>query len=117
MPDPEPIETARCGNGIPHFDAIEAILGFRLPNSARLYRPWWANPNNSVAHSQGIAWRAAGWRTRAGDLEAETPTFERADDAPPRREAFSIAEILPPHDPGPWPQGFTASREQIYDDR
>ncbi len=37
------------------FGAIETILGFRLPNSARLYRPWWINPNNSVAHSQGIA--------------------------------------------------------------
>ena len=35
---------------------------------------------------------------------------------PPRRQRFSIREILPPHDPGAWPQGFTASREQIYDD-
>ena len=35
----------------------------------------------------------------------------------PRRlwRRFSIREILPPHDPGPWPEGFTVSREQIYD--
>ena len=29
---------------------------------------------------------------------------------------FSIREILPPHDPDPWPKGFTGSREQMYDD-
>lgn len=99
------------------FGAIETILGFHLPNSARLHRPWWANSKRSDGHSHALAWQAAGWRSRDVDLEAETLTFERADDAPPRREAFSIAEILPPHDPGPWPQGFTARREQIYDDR
>ena len=35
---------------------------------------------------------------------------------PARQGRFSIREILPPHDPGSWPQGFTVSREQIYDD-
>ena len=34
----------------------------------------------------------------------------------PARRGFSIREILPPHDPGSWPQDFTVSREQIYDD-
>ena len=37
-------------------------------------------------------------------------------EAPARQRGFSILEILPPHDPGSWPQGFTVSREQIYDD-
>ena len=37
-------------------------------------------------------------------------------EAPARQRGFSIVEILPPHDPGSWPQDFTVSREQIYDD-
>ena len=36
--------------------------------------------------------------------------------APARLQEFSIREILPPYDPGSWPEGFTVSREQIYDD-
>ena len=38
---------------------------------------------------------------------------------PARQGRFSIREILPPYDPddpGSWPQGFTVSREHIYDD-
>lgn len=42
--------------------------------------------------------------------------FPRPDRSPGGRDAFSISEILPPYDPGPWPEGFTASREQIYGD-
>ena len=37
-------------------------------------------------------------------------------EAPARRRGFSIREILPPHDPGFWPQDFAVSRKQIYDD-
>lgn len=96
------------------FGEVEAILGFRLPDSARLHRAWWSNQKRGRGHA--LAWQAAGWRTRAVDLEAERLTFERADNAPSRRGTFSISEILPPHDPGPWPRGFTASREQIYGD-
>ena len=40
------------------FREIEAILGFRLPASARRYRPWWAN-QKSGGHSQ--ADYARGW--------------------------------------------------------
>ena len=98
------------------FSEIETILGFRLPDSARLHRPWWSNQKKGGGHSHALAWQLAGWRTRAVDLEAETLTFERTDNALPRRGTFSITKILPPHDPGPWPQGFTLSREQIYGD-
>ena len=104
------------------FDEIEAILGFRLPDSARLHRPWWSNSKKGNGHSHSLAWQAAGWRTREVDLKAETLVFVRREDAPgpagapARRRRFSIREILPPHDPGPWPEGFTVSREQIYDD-
>ena len=104
------------------FGEIEAILGFRLPDSARLYRPWWSNSKHGSGHSHAFAWQAAGWRTREVDIEAETLVFARGEGAPEsvgqpvRRRRFSIREILPPHDPGPWPEGFTVSREQIYDD-
>ena len=104
------------------FGEIEAILGFRLPDSARLYRPWWSNSKHGSGHSHARAWQAAGWRTREVDIEAETLVFARGEGTPEpagspvRRRRFSIREILPPHDPGPWPEGFTASREQIYDD-
>ena len=104
------------------FGEIEAIPGFRLPDSARLRRPWWSNPKKGSGHSHALAWQAAGWRTREVDIEGETLVFERREVAsgppgpPARRRRFSIREILPPHDPGPWPEGFTVSREQIYDD-
>ncbi len=104
------------------FGELEAILGFSLPDSARLHRPWWSNSKQGGGHSHALAWQAAGWRTREVDLEAETLVFARSADGsvsvePPRRgRKFSIHEILPPHDPGPWPEGVTVSREQLYDD-
>ena len=55
------------------FGEIEAILGFRLPDSARRHRPWWANGG----HGQARAWLAAGWRTHSVNLAGETLTFER----------------------------------------
>lgn len=35
---------------------------------------------------------------------------------PDRKRAFNLDRDFPPWDPGPWPEGFTVSREQIYDD-
>ncbi len=58
------------------FSELERILGFNLPNSARLYRPWWANDDKS-GHSQSMAWTAAGWKTAQVDLENETLLFQR----------------------------------------
>ena len=104
------------------FGEVESILGFRLPDSARLHRPWWANSRKGSGHSHALAWQAAGWRTREVNIEAETLVFARgaevseATGTPARRRRFSIREILPPYDPGPWPEGFTVSREQLYDD-
>lgn len=60
------------------FSRLEAVLGFQLPNSARLYRPWWANETKS-GHSQAMAWMLAGWRTRDVDLDGEVLTFYRAE--------------------------------------
>ena len=103
------------------FGEVESILGFRLPDSARLHRPWWSNSKKGSGHSHALAWQAAGWRTREVDIEAETLVFAPEGASLPSagtsaRRRFSIREILPPHDPGPWPEGFTVGREQIYDD-
>ncbi len=104
------------------FAELEAILGFDLPVSARLYRPWWSNQKQGTGHSHALAWYAAGWKTRAVDLEAETLVFERAERPSERVHArsqgrkFNLDEIWPAVPGGSWPPGFTVSREQIYDD-
>lgn len=99
------------------FRDVEAILGFSLPDSARIHRPWWSN-QTSGGHSHALAWHAAGWRTSAVDLAAESLVFERVSGAALRNDraaqSLSLREIFPPHDFGAWPAGFAASREQIY---
>ena len=82
------------------FGELEGILGFRLPDSARLHRPWWSNSKKGSGHSHALAWQAAGWRTREVDIEAETLVFARsagtsASGGPPG----SAAEILHRGDP------------------
>ena len=57
------------------FDQVEQILGFRLPASARKWRPWWANVENGP--SQTRAWAATGWKTRHVNLLEETLVFVR----------------------------------------
>ena len=104
------------------FSELEAILGFELPVSARLYRPWWSNQKRGAGHSHALSWQAAGWRTRSVDLEAETLVFERAAAAASEAETgesgkkFDLDEFWPAIAGGSWPPGFTVSREQIYDE-
>ena len=104
------------------FSELEAILGFELPVSARLYRPWWSNQKRGTGHSHALSWHAAGWRTRAVDLEAETLVFERATAAPSETKTaasgkkFDLDELWPAIPGGSWPVGFTVNREQIYDE-
>lgn len=107
------------------FVEIERILGFALPASARLYRPWWSNQNASGGHSLDFAWQAAGWKTEEVDLEAESLVFARADrksvdaakggSTPTVAREFDLDSFWPPIPGGRWPPGFTVSREQIYD--
>jgi len=59
------------------FSEIETILGFKLPKSARIHRPWWANQGQAGGHSHALAWEMAGWRTAEVDLAAETLAFRR----------------------------------------
>ena len=110
------------------FDELEALLGFALPESARLHRPWWSNQRNGGGHGHALAWQAAGWKTRAVDLERETLVFERdaGTDTATRPAGFSeriqsravdLDDAFPPHDAGPWPDGLSLRREDMYDDR
>ena len=109
------------------FADLEALLGFTLPESARLHRPWWANQRSGGGHGHALAWQAAGWKTRAVDLEQETLVFERrgtgasGDPAVARgrvqRRSVDLDDVFPPHDPGPSPDGLSLRREEKYDDR
>ena len=92
------------------FGEIESIIGFELPASARLHRPWWANQGNGNGHSQALAWDAAGWETAEVDMNAEVLTLRRkGDETSPR---FNLDEVLPVHDPGGWPVGLSLRAER-----
>ena len=104
------------------FGEVESILGFGLPDSARLYRPWWSNQKKDGGHSHALAWQAAGWKTREVDLEAESLVFVRAEEEPAvpagteKGKTFDLDEFWPAIPGGAWPAGFAVSREQIYDE-
>ena len=104
------------------FGELQAILGYCPPDSARPHRPLWSSSKVGNAHSHSPVRPAAGWPMREADIEAETwvlaystGTRERVGKAD-RKHAFDLDRDFPPWDPGPWPEGFTVSREQIYDD-
>jgi len=59
------------------FEEIERILGFSLPDSARIHRPWWANQGERGGHSHALAWEMAGWKTSQVDMAGERLTFVR----------------------------------------
>ena len=105
------------------FSEIEAILGFELPRSARLYRPWWANQKRDAGHSHALAWQAAGWRTRKVDLEMEALVFARADASSAARampagsrDKFDLDAFWPAIPGGTWAKDFTMRRDEIYDE-
>ena len=59
------------------FSEIETVLGFGLPNSARVHRPWWANQGERGGHSHALAWEMAGWKTANVDMAGERVVFVR----------------------------------------
>ena len=101
------------------FAEIEMILGFPLPASARLHRPWWGNQKSNNDRSQALAWGAAGWDTSDVDIEGETLVFKRSiipKDNHPGKQEFNLDEFWPPHDCGSWPEVLVIDREFIYGD-
>lgn len=108
-----------CGLRTPEwrtsFREIESIVGFELPASARLYRPWWANQSAGNGHSQALAWGVAGWETAQVDMEAETLLLRRKRSEAVRKP--SLDEVWPVHPTAVWPEGLSLRREDIYEDR
>ena len=98
------------------FSEIESILGFPLPVSARLHRPWWANQSGGSGHSQALAWSVAGWETAEVDMHAETLLLRRRQSAATIRPR-TLDAVWPVHRAGAWPQGLSLRREDIYEDR
>ena len=64
------------------FNEVEAVIGFELPPSARLHRPWWGNQRGGNGHSHALAWSVAGWETAEVDMDAETLLFRRTHAKP-----------------------------------
>jgi len=46
-----------------------------------------------------------------------SPPADEKRERPPGGKWFDIDELLPPHDCGPWPDGLTLTREEMYEDR
>ncbi len=60
------------------FEEIEDVLGFALPDQARLHRTWWTDGETNVAGpTYSDSWILAR-RTAAPNLRARTVMFERA---------------------------------------
>ena len=57
------------------FGQIEALIGRRLPDSARATRGWWSNRSTGAA--QATAWMDAGYHVAQVDLEGEQAVFRR----------------------------------------
>ena len=105
------------------FGELEAILGYRPPDSTRLHRPLWSTTQVGSGHGHSLPRQDAVWLAREADISADAPAFaysagthERRGNAGGQRR-FNLDRDFPPWDPGPWPEGFTVSRDQIYDDR
>ncbi len=96
------------------FGEIESIIGFELPASARIHRPWWANQRSASGHTQALAWNIAGWETAEVDMDSETLLFRRRK--PPEVDrTLSIDEVWPIHPTARWPEGLSLRREDLYE--
>ena len=97
------------------FGEIEAIIGFELPASARLHRPWWSNQGGGNGHSQALAWGAAGWKTAEVNMDDETLLL-RKDSRPEATRKPGLDEVWPVHPTAVWPEGLSLRREDMYED-
>ena len=59
------------------FAQVEDLLGFPLPEGARLRLTWWVADDDGGASAHSRAWNDAG-RTATPNLRAQTVAFERA---------------------------------------
>jgi hypothetical protein len=59
------------------FAEIEDLLGFALPDQARLNQEWWTEGAVNVARDYSDSWTLAS-RTATPNMQAQTVAFERA---------------------------------------
>ena len=97
------------------FSEVEAVIGFELPPSARLHRPWWGNQRGDSGHSHALSWSVAGWETAEVDMDGETLLFRRTNPRPAPR--LSLDEAWPVHPTAVWPESLSLRREDLYEDR
>ena len=97
------------------FRQIEAVIGFELPPSARLHRPWWGNQRAGNGHSHALAWGMAGWETAEVNMDKETLLFRRTHSEPAPRPPLD--EAWPTHPTAVWPEGLSLRRTDLYEDR
>jgi len=57
------------------FEQIEGIIRSPLPDSALVFKAWWAN--DTVGHTHSILWLEAGWRTTYINLDEKQVIFSR----------------------------------------
>jgi hypothetical protein len=62
------------------FGEIEDLLGFSLPDPARVQLAWWDGGNPGAPSAQSFAWTLAG-RTATVNLPARNVAFERDTEA------------------------------------
>ena len=106
------------------FGETEVIVGYRLLDPMRSPRPLWFNSKVGVNRSNSLPGRVVGLPVREVAGKGGTPVlaFPRDTDTPKRsaratqKRPFDLDKDFPPWDPGPWPDGFTVSREEIYDE-
>lgn len=73
------LEKRRGSEWAATFNEIEKVLGFQLPDSARVHRPWWANQGEKGGHSHALAWEMAGWKTSQVDMAGEQVVFVQGE--------------------------------------
>jgi hypothetical protein len=71
------LESRYAGTIVLTFAEIEDLLGFTLPDDARLSREWWTDRQNAGAADYSDSWILAR-RSAAPNLLARTVVFERA---------------------------------------
>ena len=57
------------------FDAIEAVIGFKLPPRAPMHRAWFSN--NPTNNPMTRAWLAAGYKSENVDMTNRTLVFRK----------------------------------------
>lgn len=107
------------------FSEIESILGFPLPRSAHVHRPWWANQKNHDNRSQASGWMDASFQTESLDLRNRWVRFIRtrpvmaapilqrdtsAAHCEPEADAINAKAILPDATPAEVPATSEGSR-------